>query len=116
MSLYRTFITAVLAMGLTTAVFAEDATTTNQAPAADATQAAPATASDATAEKVNLNKATAKELAKVKGLSMAKAKAIVSYRKKHGDFKSIDDLKEVKGFKKMDDKTMKDIADQLTAG
>lgn len=121
MSFYRTFIAAVAAMGLATAVFAEDATT-NAAPATDKNQAAQTqsvdqaantTATDATQDKVNLNKATAKELAKVKGVSMSKAKAIVAYRKKHGDFKSLDELKEVKGFKKMDDKTLKGIQDQL---
>ncbi len=118
MSFYRTFIAAIAAMGLATAVFAEDTNATTQAPAAEATQAAAPTTADASAtvEKVNINKATAKELAKVKGLSANKAKAIVAFRKKHGDFKSVEDLKEVKGFKKMDEKTMQEIADQLTVG
>jgi comEA protein len=118
MSFYRTFIAAIAAMGLATAVFAEDTTATTQAPAAEATQAAAPTTADATAtvEKVNINKANAKELAKVKGLTVTKAKAIVAFRKKHGDFKSVEDLKEVKGFKKMDEKTMQEIADQLTVG
>ncbi len=49
-------------------------------------------------------------------MTVSKARAIVSYRKKNGDFKSIEDLKQVKGFKKMDEKTMKDLEDQLTVG
>ena len=53
---------------------------------------------------------------KVKGLNAARAKAIVTYRKKHGDFKSIDELKEVKGFKKMNEKKMQEYQDQLTVG
>jgi competence protein ComEA len=136
MSFYRSFIVAVAAMGLATSVFAADeaasttstTTTTTEAPAVDTQAAAPAgdasattttTTTETTAaaeEKVDLNKATVKDLMKVKGLNAAKAKAIVSYRKKHGDFKSIDDLKEVKGFKKMNAKIMKKLEEQLTVG
>lgn len=47
---------------------------------------------------VNLNTGTASELEGVKGLGPAKAKAIIDYRTKNGPFKSIDDLKGVKGF------------------
>lgn len=152
MSFYRTFVAAIAAFGLATAVFAEDAVnSTEQASAdvnkpvqvaeasqaVDAAQASPVVA-DASANanqaqqfadanqqaapaaaesaKVDLNKATTKQLAQIKGLTTAKARAIVAYRKKHGDFKSVDDLKMVKGFKKMDDKTFKEIQDQLTVG
>lgn len=118
MSFYRTFIAAVAAMGLATAVFAADETTTTTTPAdnnAQATQTTTTTTSaSATETKVDVNKATVKELMKVKGLNRSKANAIVTYRKSHGDFKSLEDLKEVKGFKKMNDKTMKQIQDQLT--
>lgn len=129
MSFYRSMIATVAAMGLATAVFAADETsTTAQKPAdaaapqamqtADANSTANTQAAQPAAEqtKVDLNKATAKDLMKVKGLTASKAKAIVAYRKKHGDFKSLDDLKEVKGFKKMKDDTMKQIQDQLTIG
>ncbi|RIX47377.1 MAG: helix-hairpin-helix domain-containing protein [Rhodocyclales bacterium GT-UBC] len=47
---------------------------------------------------VNLNTATVEELDAVKGISPAKAAAIVDYRTKNGPFKSLDDLKSVKGF------------------
>lgn len=125
MSFYRTIIATVAAMGLATVAFAADETTTQSAtdtqqtqpaPQADAssTEAQPAATAEQT--KVDLNKATAKELTKVKGISSAKAKAIVAYRKKHGDFKSIDDLKQVKGFNKMKDEQLKSIQDQLTIG
>jgi competence protein ComEA len=50
----------------------------------------------------------------VKGLSASKARAIISYRKQHGDFKSLDDLKQVKGFSKLSDDQLKSIQDQLT--
>lgn len=137
MSFYRGLIVAVAAMGLATSVFAADEATTttttsdttavttaaDAAPAADADATPVATTTESsttttttTSEKVDLNKATVKELMQVKGMSAAKAKAIVTFRKKHGDFKSIEDLKEVKGFKKMNEKSMKKIEDQLTVG
>lgn len=135
MSLYRRLIVAVAAMGLATSVFAADenpattTTTTTDTSAtspADTTQASnttedPATTTTTTtttasSDKVDINKGTVRELMKIKGLNAAKAKAIVTYRKKHGDFKSLDELREVKGFKKINDKKMQVIEDQLTVG
>jgi competence protein ComEA len=46
---------------------------------------------------VELNTASAAELAKIKGLGPVKAQAIVDFRAKNGPFKAIDDLKLVKG-------------------
>ena len=128
MSFYRSMIAAVAAMGLAGAVFADDAAVNPAAQnpstdnakvvqTADASSTAQAqTAAPADQNKVDINKATGKELMKVKGLSANKAKAIVAYRKKHGDFKSLDDLKLVKGFKRMKDDHLKQIEDQLTTG
>ncbi len=47
---------------------------------------------------VNINTATQSELEAVKGLGPAKAKAIIIYREAHGNFKSLDELDNVKGF------------------
>lgn len=47
---------------------------------------------------VNLNTATKEELTSIKGVGPAKAQAIINYRQKNGSFKSVDDLKNVKGF------------------
>ncbi|HKB58771.1 MAG TPA: helix-hairpin-helix domain-containing protein [Gallionellaceae bacterium] len=47
---------------------------------------------------VNLNTATKEELDTVKGIGPVKAQAIIDYRKQHGPFKSVDDLKNVRGF------------------
>jgi competence protein ComEA len=44
---------------------------------------------------VNVNKATAAQLVSGLGLSTAEGDAIVKYREKNGDFKTIDDLKKV---------------------
>lgn len=108
MSFSRTLLVAVAALSFTMVAFAKES--------ANPPAAQPAATVDASQSfsKVNLNKATAIELEKVKGFTISKAKAIIAYRKKHGDFKTLDELKEVKGFKKMDEKTLKDIQAQLT--
>ena len=62
---------------------------------------------------VNLNTATKDELDSVKGIGPAKAQAIVEYRQKNGAFKSVDDLKNVKGF---GDKTVAKMRSELTVG
>jgi len=47
---------------------------------------------------VNINTASQEEFVALhKGLGPAKAQAIIDYRKTHGPFKSVDDLKHVKG-------------------
>jgi competence protein ComEA len=49
-------------------------------------------------EAVNVNSATAEEIAEaLKGVGLSKAQAIVEYRALHGDFKHIDELVNVKG-------------------
>lgn len=59
---------------------------------------------------VDLNTASETELQTVNGIGPAKAKAIVEFRKKNGNFKSVDDLDKVPGFgKKSVDKMKKDI-------
>ena len=46
---------------------------------------------------VNINTASQSELETLPGVGPAKAKAIVEYRKQHGNFKSVEELKNVKG-------------------
>jgi len=45
--------------------------------------------------RINLNTAIAYDLAKIPGISKAKARRIVDYREENGDYKSIDDLKQI---------------------
>ena len=46
---------------------------------------------------IDINKASKAELMQIKGIGAKKAQSIVEYRKKHGKFKSVNDLKNVKG-------------------
>jgi competence protein ComEA len=72
-----------------------------------------ADAADAAAESgvVNINTATEEELMLLPGVGPSKAAAIVAYRKKHGDFKKVEDLGKVKGFGY---KTLKRLKPYLT--
>jgi competence protein ComEA len=47
---------------------------------------------------LNLNTASAGELTRLPGIGVTKASRIVQYRKKHGSFKRVVDLRRVKGF------------------
>jgi competence protein ComEA len=47
--------------------------------------------------RLNVNTATQAELEALKDLGPVKAKLIVDYRQKHGDFKTLKDLKKVPG-------------------
>lgn len=114
MSFYRTLFTAIAACVIAAPVLAND-TTVQAAPviAANTTHHA-VSAKQAADAKVNVNQAKAKELLNVKGVNPAIARAIVAYRKKHGEFKSLDDLVKVRVLKKMNPSDLKAIQDQLT--
>jgi competence protein ComEA len=62
---------------------------------------------------VNINTATQSELEGVRGLGPAKAKAIISYRESNGNFKSLDELDNVKGFGKA---SIEKLKEELSVG
>ncbi len=60
---------------------------------------------------ININHADFKQLQTIKGLGQKKAQALLDYRKAHGNFKSADDLTQVKG---INEKLAKKIANNIT--
>lgn len=72
------------------------------------------TAGYAWAGTVNINTADAATLADgLNGIGIKKAQAIVDYRKKHGNFKTVNDLANVKG---INEKLIEKNRDQITLG
>ncbi|MPQ19525.1 competence protein ComEA [Lactobacillus pentosus] len=71
----------------------------------------PASTSAGSSEKVNLNTADVAAFQKLSGVGQKKAEKIIAYRQQHGNFKSVDDLKNVSGF---GEKTVAKYKDQLT--
>ena len=63
--------------------------------------------------KVNINTATAAELASLNGIGAAKADAIVAYRTTNGNFATVEDLTKVKG---IGDKIIEKIKPEVTVG
>ncbi|WP_137597946.1 helix-hairpin-helix domain-containing protein [Paucilactobacillus kaifaensis] len=66
---------------------------------------------NATGPIVNLNTATKEQLLQITGVGDKKADLILQYRQEHGQFKSVEDLKEVNGF---GDRSVANIKDQLS--
>ncbi|MBS0321794.1 MAG: helix-hairpin-helix domain-containing protein [Proteobacteria bacterium] len=62
---------------------------------------------------VNLNTATKDELVALNGIGPAKAQAIIDYRTQHGGFKSVEELKDVKG---IGAKRFEKLKPELTVG
>jgi comEA protein len=60
--------------------------------------------------KVNINTANLKTLIVIKGIGPERAKRIIDYRNQNGGFKSIEDLKKVKG---IGDKIYSQISSQI---
>ncbi|MDI4652524.1 MULTISPECIES: helix-hairpin-helix domain-containing protein [Pseudoalteromonas] len=66
-------------------------------PATSAFAVKPTEAIQVKMQKLSINKASIDQLTQLPGIGESKAKAIVEHRKKQGPFKSVEQLKEVKG-------------------
>jgi competence protein ComEA len=62
---------------------------------------------------IDVNTATKDELVALPGIGPAKAQAIVDYRSQHGPFKSVDEVRKVKG---IGDKLFQQIRPELSVG
>ncbi|SFM91378.1 comEA protein [Thermodesulforhabdus norvegica] len=69
------------------------------------------TASEQVSAKININTADKADLEKLPGIGPALAERIIQYRQEHGPFKTIDELKNVKG---IGDKKFEAIKDLIT--
>ncbi|GAB4322832.1 MAG: hypothetical protein Kow0059_18040 [Candidatus Sumerlaeia bacterium] len=67
----------------------------------------------ADADKININTATAAELDTLPGIGPAYAERIIQHRQQNGPFKSIEDLRQVKG---IGEKTFENIRNLITVG
>lgn len=67
----------------------------------------------AAAAAVNLNTATKEELVALPGIGPSKAQAILDYRNQHGPFRSVDELRKVKG---IGEKLFNQIRPELALG
>lgn len=72
-----------------------------------------ATTQENQSDKIDINLATAEELDKLPGIGPAYAASIISYREENGGFKTIEEIKNIKG---IGDKTFEKLADLITVG
>jgi competence protein ComEA len=117
MSFYRFLAAGLVSAALIMPAFADDTsttTTTTSGSSMSNPSSSTTTTTMTTKAKINLNTASVKDLMKVKGINASRARAIIAYRKQHGDFKSIEDLSNVKGFQNMKSNRLQQIQQQIT--
>lgn len=95
MSRLRNLLVLGAALGLSLAAYAGDEQKTAAAAAPTSTTAT-TTEKVQPHDKININTASADELRKVKGIGPKISQAIIEHRSKNGNFKSINDLLNVK--------------------
>lgn len=111
---FRAFLALLLTVAFGSYAFAENLSPASPDANTSVNDQQSAAAPHAASTKININIANAKELMKVKGINAARARAIVAYRKKHGEFKAVDELGNVRGFNKMKSARLQEIQSQVT--
>ena len=96
---------------LPTTVDQSPATTSTSTAITAASQDQTAAVSSQTASKINLNRATKEQLMQINGIGEKKADLIISYRQEHGQFKQMEELKDISG---IGDKTYEVLKEDLT--
>lgn len=109
MNFYRTLFTIIASLIVACTAYANGTSVQNTTTPSNTT-----TAQATVNGKISINKASAQELMKVKGLNANKVRGILSYRKKNGGFKSLEELASVKGMKRVKEDEMKAIQAQLS--
>ena len=71
------------------------------------------TSSENQGDKININTADAAELDKIPNIGPARAADIIAYRESKGGFKTIEEMKNIKG---IGDKTFESMKDLITVG
>lgn len=69
------------------------------------------TSKESSKRKININKASKEELDTLPGIGESTAEKIINYRKEHKSFKSIEELREVKGIGDAKFEEIKDLVD-----
>jgi comEA protein len=64
-------------------------------------------------DKININTASVEDLDKIPDVGPARAKLIIDYRSQNGGFKTIEEMKNIKG---IGDKTFEKMKDSITIG
>lgn len=62
---------------------------------------------------VNINVATEADLMHIIGMTKSKAKSLISYRSQNGNFKTLDELSNVKGFKRLKAEKREALLEQM---
>ncbi|WP_010581124.1 helix-hairpin-helix domain-containing protein [Liquorilactobacillus vini] len=88
-------------------------TPTEAATASSGAVTASAAESSVTTTKFDLNTATKEQLMQINGIGEKKAELIINYRQEHGQFKQLDELKDISG---IGDKTLEVLKENLTLG
>lgn len=116
MKISRILLSSIFAIGLATQVFAGTLPEQGASPINTThVQTTPHRSKSKVADRqvININNADVEDLATLKGIGAKKAEAIVAYRTQHGNFKTVDELSNVKGISA---KTIQNNHDRLTVG